>query len=96
MKIFRKLLNIHQLQAAVEQWVRALVPQAEGRVFESQPRQTYVVNTGSDRSTTKRSAIDVSVTIKFKLQLKLSQTCHNMSKTFSVITMNSDQHETLH
>ena len=31
-------------------------------VFESQPRHTYVVKTGSDNSTAKRSAIGVSVT----------------------------------
>ena len=35
--------------AAVAQWVRALAPEAEGWVFESQPRQTQVVKTGSDR-----------------------------------------------
>ena len=44
------------------QWVRALASQAEGWVFESQPRQTYVVKTGCDSSTAKRSAIGVSVT----------------------------------
>ena len=44
------------------QWVRAFAPQAEGWVFESQPRQSYVVKTGSDSSTAKRSAIGVSVT----------------------------------
>ena len=32
------------------------------RVFESQPRQTLVVKTGTDSSTAKRSAISVSVT----------------------------------
>ena len=37
--------------------VRALAPQAEGWVFEFQPRQTYVVKTGA-----KRSAKGVSVT----------------------------------
>ena len=42
--------------AAVAQWIRALAPQAEGWVFESRPRQTYVVKTGSDSSTDKRSA----------------------------------------
>ena len=43
--------------AAVAQWLRALAPQAEGWVFESKPRQTQVVSTGSDSSTAKRSAI---------------------------------------
>ena len=28
------------LTAAVAQWIRALVPQADGWVFESRPRQT--------------------------------------------------------
>ena len=48
--------------AAVAQWVRALAPQAEEWVFESQPRQSYVVKTGSDSSTSNCSAIAVSVT----------------------------------
>ena len=38
----------------------ALVPQAESWVLKSKPRQT--VKTGSDSSTAKRSAKDVSVT----------------------------------
>ena len=45
------------LAAVVAQWVRAFVPQAEGLLFESQPRQTLVVKTGSDSSTAKRSAM---------------------------------------
>ena len=48
--------------AAVAQWVRVFAPQAEGWVFETQPRQTLVVKTGSDSSTAKRSAIAASVT----------------------------------
>ena len=48
--------------AAVAHWVRALASQAEGWVFESQPRQTQVAKIGSDRSTAKRSAIGVSIT----------------------------------
>ena len=40
----------------------ALVPQAEGLVFEFQPRQTLVVKAGSDSSTAKRSAIAVGFT----------------------------------
>ena len=43
-------------------WVRALASQAEDWVFESQPRQALVVKTGSDSSTSKRSALNVSVT----------------------------------
>ena len=48
--------------AAVAQWVRALAPLTEGWVFEYQPRQIYVVKTGSDSFTAKRSAIGVGVT----------------------------------
>ena len=40
----------------VAQWIRAFAPQAEGMVFESQPRQTLVVKTGSDNPTAKRLA----------------------------------------
>ena len=36
---------------AVAQAVRAFAPQAEGWVLESQPRQTYVVKTGFNSST---------------------------------------------
>ena len=43
--------------AAVAQCVRAFAPQAEEWVFESQPRQSYVVKTGSDSSISKHSAI---------------------------------------
>ena len=50
------------MTAAVAQSVRALARQAEGWVFESQLRQTYVVKTGSDSSTAKRSEIGVSIT----------------------------------
>ena len=42
----------------VSQTVR---PQAEGWVFESQPRQTLVVKTDSDSSTANHSTIGVSV-----------------------------------
>ena len=35
-----KYIFICLLTAAVAQWVRALAPQAEGSVFEFQPRQT--------------------------------------------------------
>ena len=47
--------------AAVEQSVRAFASQAEGLVFESQPRQTQGVEIGSNSSTAKPSATDVSV-----------------------------------
>ena len=46
--------------AAIVQYMKALVQQAEGWVFESQLRQTLVVKTGSDSSTAKRSAADVT------------------------------------
>ena len=50
------------LTVALAQSVRALVPQAEAWVFESQTRQTQAVKTGSDSFTAKRSVIGVSVT----------------------------------
>ena len=46
---------------AVEQSIRDIASQAEGLVFESQPRQTQGVEIGSDSSTAKPSATDVSV-----------------------------------
>ena len=55
---FLKILDA----AAVAQSVRAFTPQAKGWVFECQPRQTKVVETGSGSPTAKRSAIGVSVT----------------------------------
>ena len=45
------------MAAAVAKSVRALALQAEGWVFEYQPRQTYVVKTGSDSSSAKRVSI---------------------------------------
>ena len=42
------------LAVAVAQWVKAFYPQAKGWVFESQPRQTQVVETGSNSNTAKR------------------------------------------
>ena len=50
-------------------WIRAFSPPAEGWVFESEPRQTQVIKTGSDNSTAKRSAIGASVTGPRKWQL---------------------------
>ena len=52
----------YQGTAAVAPWVRAFASQAEGWVFEPQPRQTQVVKTGSDISTAKLLAIGVSFT----------------------------------
>ena len=51
-----------RVTAAVAQLVRTLATQAEGWVFESQPRQTEVVKTYSDSSTAKRSELGVSAT----------------------------------
>ena len=56
------IIILKDLAAAVAQRVRAFAPQAEGWVFEFQPRQPEVVKTGSDKSTAKRSALGVSVT----------------------------------
>ena len=50
------------ITGTLAQWFRALAQQAEGWIFESQPRQTKVVKTGSDSSTAKRSEIGVSFT----------------------------------
>ena len=47
--------------AAVAQVVRAFASRAEGRVFESQVRQTLVLKTSNDRITAKRSATSVNV-----------------------------------
>ena len=50
---------------AVANWIRALVSNAEGWVFESQPRQTLsltLVKTGCDSSIAKCSAIGAIVT----------------------------------
>ena len=48
--------------AAMAHGVRSLAPQAEGFVFECQPRHTLVVKTVSDSPAAKRSAIGMSVT----------------------------------
>ena len=56
-------ISISISAAAVAQWARAFASQAEGWMFESQPRQTLVVKTGSDSSTVKRSAIGVSIMV---------------------------------
>ena len=45
---------MYNAAAAVAHWVRALVPKAEGWVFESQPRRPSVVKTESDSFTAKR------------------------------------------
>ena len=49
--------------AAVAQWVRTFAPQADGWVFESEPEQTEVFQTGSESSTAKRSALGVSIKV---------------------------------
>ena len=41
---------------------KAFVPQAEGLVFKSQPRQTQVIKTGSDSYNVKHSALGATVT----------------------------------
>ena len=57
------VLSSTQKHRKSRRWrVRAFAPQAVGWVFESQPRQTLVVGTGSDSSIAKRSAIGVSLT----------------------------------
>ena len=48
--------------SAVAKWVRAFAPQMEGWVFKSQIPQTEIEKPGSDSSTAKCLAIDLSVT----------------------------------
>ena len=67
--------------AVVAKLARAFAPQAEGWVFESQPWQTLVVKTGSDRSTAKRSALGVSVTGPRRWPLWTDPPCHSRSGT---------------
>ena len=50
-----KNVYLTEITAAVAQSVRMFALQAEGWMFESQPRHTLVVKTGSDTSTAKRS-----------------------------------------
>ena len=61
--------------ATVAQCVRALAPQAKGWVFESQPRQTLVVKTGSD--TAKRLATGISVMGPRRWPLWTDAPCHS-------------------
>ena len=55
-------VTLYSLAAALAPSVRAFAPQAEIWVFESQPRPTLVVKSGSYRSTAKRLSIDASFT----------------------------------
>ena len=66
------------MSSAVPQWIRTFAPQAESWVFESQPRQTLVVKTGSDSSTTKRP---VSVMGPRRSPLKTAAPCHSRCGT---------------
>ena len=54
------LLSLNRCGSAC---ARAFAPQAEGWVFESQPRKNLAVKTSNDSSTAKRLAIGVSVTV---------------------------------
>ena len=60
--LYENIFYLKNVTAALAQWVRAEAPQAEGWVFESKLWHAQVLKTGSDSSTAKRSAIDVSVT----------------------------------
>ena len=53
--------------SAVAQWIRAVALQAEGWVFEYQPRQTLVVKTGSDKQT-KNSRTTENILTKFHIK----------------------------
>ena len=60
--ILKKWQNTLKSLGFAEHLSQIIAPQEEGWVFESQPRQTQVVKTGSESSTAKPSAIGVSVT----------------------------------
>ena len=66
------------------QSVRAFASHAVGKVFESQPRRTQIVKTGSDSSSAKCSAIGVSVTVKWHMIIfsysKINWLIHNKCK----------------
>ena len=55
------IIYIPSSAAEVTRSVINFYSHADGWVFESQPRQTLVIKTGSDSSTTKRSATGVGV-----------------------------------
>ena len=50
--------------------VKALTLHAEDWVYESEPRQTYVLKTGKDSSTAKRSSEGISYTGPWRCQYK--------------------------
>ena len=56
------VFSIYRKTAAVAQWAIAFPLQAEGWVFESQPRQTLFVKTSNASFIANRSAKGVSVT----------------------------------
>ena len=58
---FITYIHVPTFTAALAQSIRAFALHAEGMVFVSQPRQTYVVKTGSDSFTAKRLATGGSV-----------------------------------
>ena len=60
------------------QWVTVVASQAEGWVFESEPRRTEVEKTGSGSSTAKRLAIGVSATGPRSGPLQIDTPCHSM------------------
>ena len=69
--------------------------QAEGWVFESQPRQTKVVKTGSDSSTVKLSSIGVRVTVPRRWPLYTDAPCYSIRGTLKnphcLMTMSAEQ-----
>lgn len=61
--VYRKLCLVKNEWSIYKLYIRrdcALL--ASGSVYSSQPRQTLVVKSGSDRSTAKRSVTNMSVT----------------------------------
>ena len=61
--------------------LRAFAWHAEGKVFESQPRQSCVVKTGNDSSIAKRSTTGMSVTGPQRLPLRMKIPCHSRCGT---------------
>ena len=66
-----------QWRSGLERWPRKW----KVGVFESQPRQTSVVKTGSDSSTSKRSALGASVTGPMRWPLYTDAPCHSRCGT---------------
>ena len=72
-------------ETVVAQSVRAFALHAEGWVFKSQLRHTYIVKTRSDNSTAKLSAIGVSVMGFRRWLLWMNVPCHSLCGTLKIL-----------